>query len=144
MRAVIVSIMKRAVLLIAAPVAVVCLCGAALAQTASTSPRALFSREPSKELAQSVASTTTLLEETAPEPERPPSGVESGMSVTSDSRAYCARLIRSIDRHDNVMSSNVATLRSEGQQLCAEGYIRLGVTRLREALAIIKGRTTEK
>ncbi|NHN88915.1 hypothetical protein [Acetobacter conturbans] len=134
--------MKRAVFVIAAPVMLVCLCGAAAARAGSLSPGALFAQEPTHEFSQPVAQTAAVMRETGSG--EGSSGPEYGLDVTSDSRAYCVRLMRSIDEHEKEATSTVMTLRHEGQRLCAEGYVRVGVTRLREALAILKGRNIRK
>lgn len=144
--------MKHAVLLIAAPVLCVFLCGAGAAeQEGEVSTRLLFAREPLRERLADRSATTVIVADTR---DTENDGAETGPSsrivnVTSDSRAYCTRLMRTIDAHDighdaGSLSSSVVSLRHEGQRLCSEGYVRLGVTRLREALAIIKGRTIQK
>lgn len=60
--------------------------------------------------------------------------------VTSDSRDFCSRLLRAIDSHEDEQIRTVRSLRYEGQRLCNEGHVRLGVARLREALIVLKGR----
>jgi hypothetical protein len=141
--------MKHAVLLITAPVLCVVLCGAAAAEQEGDVPtRLLFAKEPLREsFADRPATAAVVVADTH---DTESDGAETGpssrvMNVTSDSRAYCTRLMHTIDAHDaGSLSSSVVSLRHEGQRLCSEGYVRLGVTRLREALAIIKGRTIQK
>ncbi|WP_086642874.1 hypothetical protein [Acetobacter sp. DsW_063] len=63
---------------------------------------------------------------------------ERSLAITSDSQAFCTRLVHAIESHGLDTSRDVQALRSEGEQLCAEGRVRLGVARLREALVALK------
>lgn len=130
--------MIRVMFLIAAPILLLALCGVAGAETGDSSVRMLFAREPVNGGASPVAQPVAMVR-TMDGSDTSPS--ERSMEVTSDSRDYCSRLMRTIDEHDRqIRSEDVVALRKEGQRLCSQGYVRLGVTRLREALAILKGR----
>lgn len=131
--------MIRIALLIAAPILIIGLCGAAAAQTGDQSVRTLFADKPVNEGEMRHDTEVASMVQAAERSEASPT--EIGMEVTSDSRDYCSRLMRTIDEY-NAQShpENVIELRKEGQRLCTQGYVRLGVMRLREALAILKGR----
>ncbi|MBV1836560.1 hypothetical protein [Acetobacter estunensis] len=123
------------------PILAIGLCGAAAAahaQDDATSARQLFSREPTglREALRVQTVSVEVPEATGAEASK----ADHSLVVTSDSRDYCRRLVRAIEAHDDGQHRSVGTLREEGQTLCSEGHIRLGVSRLREALAILKGR----
>ncbi|MCH4089860.1 hypothetical protein [Acetobacter sp.] len=136
--------MIRIILIIAAPLLLIGLCGVAAAQTEEQPVRTLFTSRPLNEGEASHGTDVASMIQT-PEADEA-STTEVGMEVTSDSRDYCSRLMRTIDQY-NVQShpeNDVTALRKEGQRLCSQGYVRLGVTRLREALAILKGRNSRQ
>lgn len=132
--------MIRIILLIVAPILLIGLCGAAAAQTGESSVHTLFTDKPLNEGDPSRVTNVASIVQTAERGDRSPT--EVGMEVTSDSRDYCSRLMRTIDTYNEQSHSetDVTALRKEGQRLCSQGYVRLGVTRLREALVILKGR----
>ncbi|MCQ8278382.1 hypothetical protein NFI95_07945 [Acetobacteraceae bacterium KSS8] len=69
------------------------------------------------------------------QPDQPASpGAEAPMVVTSDTDAYCAILSRQIDEHGDPLPQPVASLRDQGQRMCANGQVRSGINRLRRAL----------
>ncbi|MBB2202933.1 hypothetical protein HLH28_15370 [Gluconacetobacter tumulisoli] len=57
--------------------------------------------------------------------------------ITSDSRAFCDRLITVIDAY-GPPPREVRDLRVQGAHLCAEGKIRSGIVHLRRALVVLK------
>jgi hypothetical protein len=67
----------------------------------------------------------------APEAERP-------VVITSDSRAFCDRLVTVIDAYGPPLSREVHDLRVQGAHLCHEGKLRSGIVQLRRALMVLK------
>ncbi|MBB2191488.1 hypothetical protein HLH34_16250 [Gluconacetobacter azotocaptans] len=57
--------------------------------------------------------------------------------ITSDSRAFCDRLITIIDAY-GPPPREVRDLRFQGAHLCAEGKVRSGIVQLRRALVALK------
>ena len=58
------------------------------------------------------------------------------MIVTSDSSAYCRTLSTAIAAH-GALPREISDLKAEGDELCSEGQVRGGITRLRRALMVL-------
>lgn len=131
--------MKRALLWSAVPVLCLELCGAAEPSEATGPSQALFVARPAADLSGQATGESMHDAHSADH-----ATTERGVIVTSDSQAFCAQLVQVIDSHGNGHSEDTMThirnLRYEGQRLCDEGHVRLGLSRLREALVLLKGR----
>lgn len=70
----------------------------------------------------------------------PEAGSDSGRPVviTSDSRAFCDRLVTVIDAYGPPLTREVSELRIHGALLCREGRVRSGIIDLRRALMVLK------
>ncbi|WP_173584370.1 hypothetical protein [Acetobacter musti] len=127
--------MNRAMLMIVMPAMALELCAATGDQETGRPSPALFtvnqiSPYPGAETAQTTHDDRDSVE----------AGKDHGIVVTSDSRDFCSRLLRVIDEHDNEAVNSIRSLRYEGERLCDEGHVRLGLARLREALIALKGK----
>ncbi|GBR00807.1 hypothetical protein [Acetobacter oeni] len=129
--------MKHAILLIVMPAMVLELCGAADDQSTERASPAVFTTSQNVSSPNQDAATVRMARE-----HQDSDGVdqEHGIVVTSDSRDFCSRLIHVIDERGNEAINSVRTLRHEGQRLCDEGHVRLGLARLREAIIALKGK----
>ncbi|GBQ83664.1 hypothetical protein AA13595_1230 [Gluconacetobacter johannae DSM 13595] len=58
--------------------------------------------------------------------------------ITSDSRAFCDRLVTVIDAYGPPLTHEVHDLRNQGAHLCREGKLRSGIEQLRRALMVLK------
>ncbi|WP_041249331.1 hypothetical protein [Gluconacetobacter diazotrophicus] len=58
--------------------------------------------------------------------------------ITSDSRAFCERLVTVIDAYGPPLTREVHDLRIQGAHLCREGRVRSGIVQLRRALMVLK------
>jgi hypothetical protein len=66
---------------------------------------------------------------------------EGALRVITDTPEYCVKLLQQIDRirdHREELPARVEMLTSEGQRMCARGYVRRGIVRLRRALVILQ------
>ncbi|POF63668.1 hypothetical protein CFR73_03795 [Novacetimonas maltaceti] len=81
----------------------------------------------------------------APVTQAPPSqaGGDSNRPViiTSDTPAFCNRLIGIIDAYGPGLPHDIDDLRAHGADLCREGRVRSGIIRLRRALVELKETT---
>nr|WP_308721253.1 hypothetical protein [Komagataeibacter xylinus] len=93
-----------------------CLCGAAPAPTAPPEdmPRIMTARD---------------------------GGGDKPVIITSDTKAYCNRLLNIIDAYGPTLPQDVDSLRMQGADMCREGRIRSGIVRLRRALVELKETT---
>jgi hypothetical protein len=71
----------------------------------------------------------------------PPVGPKGPMEITTDTPAYCLKLL---DRVSNLVKvspnsapQEVTTLATEGQRMCVQGQTRGGIIRLRRALVLM-------
>lgn len=64
---------------------------------------------------------------------------QASVAVTSDSLPFCLALAQEVDSYQLQPSPIVAGLRQSGLTLCRNGNIRIGLTRLRRAVRILKG-----
>ncbi|MBS0959063.1 MULTISPECIES: hypothetical protein [Acetobacter] len=59
--------------------------------------------------------------------------------VTSDSKAFCASLVKAIDEYkEQALSPMIKQMRDSGEDLCKKGMVRSGIVRLRRALISLK------
>ncbi|WP_025812779.1 hypothetical protein [Komagataeibacter kakiaceti] len=68
-------------------------------------------------------------------------GADKPVIITSDTRAYCNRLLNIIDAYGPALPQDVDSLRMQGEGMCREGRIRSGIVRLRRALVELKETT---
>ncbi|RFD21244.1 hypothetical protein DY926_01900 [Komagataeibacter melaceti] len=68
-------------------------------------------------------------------------GADKPVIITSDTRAYCNRLLNIIDAYGPALPQDVDSLRMQGEGMCREGRIRSGIIRLRRALVELKETT---
>ncbi|RBM08524.1 hypothetical protein [Novacetimonas cocois] len=61
--------------------------------------------------------------------------------ITSDTPAFCNRLIGIIDAYGPGLPHDIDDLRAQGADLCREGHVRSGIIRLRRALVELKETT---
>ncbi len=63
---------------------------------------------------------------------------EAPLTVTTDTRAYCAALARRVSARDG-LSEEARRLAADGRAMCDEGRVRGGIVRLRRALMLAQG-----
>ena len=68
-------------------------------------------------------------------------GADKPVIITSDTKAYCNRLLNIIDAYGPALPQDVDSLRMQGADMCREGRIRSGIVRLRRALVELKETT---
>ncbi|AQU87236.1 hypothetical protein B0W47_06830 [Komagataeibacter nataicola] len=68
-------------------------------------------------------------------------GSDKPVIITSDTKAYCNRLLNIIDAYGPALPQDVDSLRMQGADMCREGRIRSGIVRLRRALVELKETT---
>ncbi|GCE83602.1 hypothetical protein [Komagataeibacter diospyri] len=68
-------------------------------------------------------------------------GSEKPVIITSDTKAYCNRLLNIIDAYGPALPQDVDSLRTQGEDMCRAGRIRSGIVRLRRALVELKETT---
>lgn len=71
-------------------------------------------------------------------PEQP---ADHPLRVTTDTVEYCDKLLERITQIGDgmaTMPARVETLTAEGRRMCADGYVRRGILRLRRALVILQ------
>ncbi|NHO32286.1 hypothetical protein [Acetobacter fallax] len=127
--------MKRVILLVVMPALALELCGATAEQEVTGSSPALFTANQLPSYLNADKARSEQENQDRKEAEN-----DSGIEVTSDSRDFCSRLLHVIDARSNDAVSSIRTLRHEGERLCDEGHVRLGLARLREALIMLKGK----
>ena len=83
-----------------------------------------------------VAAADSVTEATAPH-----GNVDRPVIITSDTPAFCNRLIGIIDAYGPGLPHDIDDLRTQGADLCREGRVRSGIIRLRRALVELKETT---
>ncbi|GBQ43739.1 hypothetical protein ACM0P6_07345 [Komagataeibacter sucrofermentans] len=68
-------------------------------------------------------------------------GGDKPVIITSDTKAYCNRLLNIIDAYGPALPQDVDSLRMQGADMCREGRVRSGIVRLRRALVELKETT---
>ena len=68
-------------------------------------------------------------------------GTDKPVIITSDTKAYCNRLLNIIDAYGPALPQDIDSLRMQGADMCREGRIRSGIVRLRRALVELKETT---
>lgn len=68
-------------------------------------------------------------------------GTDKPVIITSDTKAYCNRLLTIIDAYGPALPQDVDSLRMQGEGMCRVGRIRSGIVRLRRALVELKETT---